>query len=61
MTQDQVIAALNTAAENGYDMSQHTPEDIVADLLAYEVQAENDTAENLLPHVHAWLAQRKKD
>jgi hypothetical protein len=51
---DVVASALNTAKENGHDVSDWTVEDICLDLIAYEYDCEDVTVEQLTPLVQAW-------
>lgn len=55
-----VLDNLESAMEGGYDISGWTAEDIVADLLAFAADCEDNTPEELLPHVRAWLDERKR-
>lgn len=51
-----VFDNLNSAKENGYDVSFWSVDDIIADLQAFAVDLEECTDEELRPHVEAWKA-----
>lgn len=52
--EQKVHLNLESAIENGYDLTTWTAEDIVADLLAFADELEEHKAEELLPHVITW-------
>lgn len=58
-TQEQrVHSMLEEAQTNGYDISDWTIDDIVADLLAYADLDEEETEDVLRRHVISWKAKR---
>jgi hypothetical protein len=56
ITQEMISEALTCAKDNGYDVSDWTPEDIALDLIAYEYECGVTTVEELLPYVSTWKA-----
>lgn len=46
-----VREAIQAAADNDYDISRHSDEDLAGDLAAYEYTVENETYEDILEAV----------
>lgn len=56
----KVFSNLDDALANGYDVRDWTPDEIVCDLQAYAADCESVSADQLRPHVVAWLASHLK-
>jgi hypothetical protein len=59
--EQKVHSNLDSAVDNGYDVTGWTAEDIVADLRAFAVELEDYSDEALLPHVVTWKTARNPE
>jgi hypothetical protein len=55
----RVHSNLDDALENGYDVSKWEIDDIVTDLICFAADCDNETPEDLKPHVESWVAMRR--